>query len=920
MVNLDEAVQEFLIESRENLDQLDRDFVALETRPGDREKTAAIFRTIHTIKGTAGFLGFSRLETLTHAGESLLSHVRDGTISLDGEMTSALLAMVDRVRAMLQLVESTGKDGEVSHDDLIARLNDLRTTRANARAAPAAAAPAESSGATSAAAAAAAPAAAASTSKGTSPAPSTSAARSAGPTPRPAAAPGPAPTAAKPAAPTTPPTTPPTTSTPPSPAASTPPAPAAKAPAAAAAPGHETTASDLNVRVDVGLLDKLMNLVGELVLARNQLVQIGARIEDQAFVSAAQRLSLITTELQENVMKTRMQPIGTVWSKLPRVVRDLAVQLGKQVRLEMVGQETELDRTILESIKDALTHIVRNSVDHGIEMPEVRGAAGKPKTGTLTLRAFHEGGQVNVEISDDGAGVNVDAVKRKAVERGLVSPERVARMGDFELTQLIFLPGFSTAEKVSNISGRGVGMDVVKTNVERIGGTVDVVSRPGAGTTLRIKIPLTLAIIPALIVASEGQRYAIPQVNLLELVRIEDGAQGGEHIERIQGSAFFRLRGELLPLVVLGDQLAGRTGRRDGRKPTARVAGLDVEAERARYRGLTPTLARHVAEGGALPAAEATTAASSSLGVWLRGHAAGNEALAEAHRAFFEGVQVVLQARAAGDVASAFRALGELAPRSAALDAALAAVGARATESAGTNIVVLQADDHQFGLVVDEVLDTEEIVVKPLGKELKGIAVFAGATIMGDGRVALILDVAGLAQHAEALEVERSADELDDIELDENGRAITSAQDDKQTLLLFAIGPDEVMAVPLSAVARIEEFPHEKIERVGRRPVVQYRGAILPLVELSPVLGPIGVEQDRRRPVHVIVYASGDRNVGLIVSSILDVVTEAISIDRSAARSSVVGAAVVQGRVIEILDAEDMLRTQAPTLLPRSAL
>jgi two-component system chemotaxis sensor kinase CheA len=899
MVNLDEAVQEFLIESRENLDQLDRDFVALETQPGNREKTAAIFRTIHTIKGTAGFLGFSKLESLTHAGESLLSHVRDGTISLDADLTSALLAMVDRVRAMLKLVEASGSDGDVSHDDLITRLNELRSARTS----PGKPAPTPNASSTSSPAApppAAAPAAPAPTAAPVAPAPA-----AAPGAPAPAAAPAPAvapvastASASKPAA-----------------SASTPPKPAA----AAAAAAHEPSTSDLNVRVDVGLLDKLMNLVGELVLARNQLVQIGARIEDQAFTSAAQRLSLITTELQENVMKTRMQPIGTVWSKLPRVVRDLAVQLGKQVRLEMVGQETELDRTILEAIKDALTHIVRNSVDHGLELPEVRGAAGKPKTGTLTLRAFHEGGQVNVEISDDGAGVNVEAVKRKAVERGLISAERAARMGDFELTQLIFLPGFSTAEKISNISGRGVGMDVVKTNVERIGGTVDVVSRPGQGTTLRIKIPLTLAIIPALLVASGGQRYAIPQVNLVELVRIDADAPHG--IERIQGSAFFRLRGELLPLVFLGEQLRGGPRRRDSTLPTTttRVSGLDVDAERAHATSLVPLLARHVAEGSALPAGLATTAAASTLGQWLASHAAEHAAVADAHRAFYGAVQSVLAARSSGDVAAAFRLLGELSPLGVRLDAALAALAARATESAGTNVVVLQADDHLFGLVVDEVLDTEEIVVKPLGKELKGIAVFAGATIMGDGRVALILDVAGLAQHAEAVDVDRS-DELDDADLDEARLKAAQQADEKQTLLLFSVTDEEVMAIPLSAVARIEEFPFEKIERVGRRPVVQYRRAILPLVELGPVLSQLATMEGKRRPVHVIVYASGERTVGLIVHSILDVVTEALEIDRSAARSSVIGAAVVQGRVIEILDAEDVLRTQAPTLLPRSAM
>ena len=889
MVKLDEAVQEFLIESRENLDQLDRDFVALETQPGNREKTAAIFRTIHTIKGTAGFLGFSKLESLTHAGESLLSHVRDGTILLDADLTSALLAMVDRVRAMLKLVESTATDGDVVHDDLITRLNELRTTRASTTK-PAAAAPAP---ATPAAAPKAAPAPAA------------------------AAAPAPAASPAAPAATvaTASPTTSPATPAPkPTAAASTPPK-----PAAAAAPAHETSTSDLNVRVDVGLLDKLMNLVGELVLARNQLVQIGARIEDQSFTSAAQRLSLITTELQENVMKTRMQPIGTVWSKLPRVVRDLAVQLGKQVRLEMVGQETELDRTILEAIKDALTHIVRNSVDHGLELPEVRGAAGKPKTGTLTLRAFHEGGQVNVEISDDGNGVNIDAVKRKAVERGLISAERAARMGDFELTQLIFLPGFSTAEKVSNISGRGVGMDVVKTNVERIGGTVDVVSRPGQGTTLRIKIPLTLAIIPALIVASAGQRYAIPQVNLVELVRIDADAPQG--IERVQGSAFFRLRGELLPLVFLGEQLRGGARRRESGLPTSagRYAGLELDIERARCHALVSMLARHVADGSAMTGSEPTTAASSPLAQWLASHGADNAALADAHRAFYAGVQAVLSARSSGDIPAAFHLLGELAPLAVRVDEALAALATRVNESAGTNVVVLQADDHLFGLVVDEVLDTEEIVVKPLGKELKGIAVFAGATIMGDGRVALILDVAGLAQHAEAVGVDH-VDELDDVDLDEARAKALAGADDKQTLLLFSVGNDEVMAIPLSAVARIEEFPFEKIERVGRRPVVQYRRAILPLVELGPVLSQLSTMEGKRRAVHVIVYASGERTVGLIVHSILDVVTEALEIDRSAARSSVIGAAVVQGRVIEILDAEDVLRTQAPTLLPRSAM
>jgi two-component system chemotaxis sensor kinase CheA len=312
------------------------------------------------------------------------------------------------------------------------------------------------------------------------------------------------------------------------------------------------------------------------------------------------------------------------------------------------------------------------------------------------------------------------------------------------------------------------------------------------------------------------------------------------------------------------------------------------------------------------------TASATSLGRWLAGQSTQHVALADAHRAFYAGVEAVIRARMSGDIPGAFRQLGELPPLAVRVDDQLAALADRSAESNGTNIVVLQADDHLFGLVVDEVLDTEEIVVKPLGKELKGISVFAGATIMGDGRVALIIDVAGLAQHAEAVGVDRG-DELDRVDLDE-ARARALQGDDKQTLLLFSVGNDEVMAIPLSAVARIEEFPFEKIERVGRRPVVQYRRAILPLVELGPVLSQLAGMEGKRRPVHVIVYASGDRTVGLIVHSILDVVTEALEIDRSAARSSVIGAAVVQGRVIEILDAEDVLRTQAPTLLPRSAM
>ncbi len=766
----DEALIEFLAESHENLDQLDRDFVALEADPTARERIAAIFRTIHTIKGSAGFLGFSRLEALTHGGESLLVLLRDGSLSLTPTITSALLAMVDRVRAMLRDVEASGKEGNVAYEDVLSTLKTLRSVPPAAPTAKAVPAPVFT----------------------VAPEADIPVVASRASEPRPLVLREPRPSSKT--APSQPPQAPamPSNHPPAKPAVATKEEPSTSGGGAA----------DSTVRVDVGLLDKLMNLVGELVLARNQLVQFGATIEDPTFVTSSQRLNHITTELQEHVMKTRMQPIGNVWAKLPRVVRDLAIACGKQTRIEMFGKDTELDRTILEAIKDPLTHIVRNAVDHGIERAEERAAHGKPRTGTLTLRAFHEGGQVNIEVSDDGAGLRLDAIRSKAIERNLITAERAARLTSHELTQLVFEPGFSTAAQVTNVSGRGVGMDVVKTNIEKIGGTVDLVSEPGVGTTLRIKIPLTLAIVPALIIASGGQRYAIPQVNLLELVRLER-SQGKTAIERIHGAPVCRLRGRLLPLVYLSEQ--------------------------------------------------------------LNPHGKGSAAAAEQRDAEAHGRP--------------------------------------------TNIVVLQADDRQFGLVVDEVRDTEEIVVKPLGKELKGINIFQGATIMGDGRVALILDILGLVQHSGAVGRSRERTKADAAR-----RGLPAAEqaptERRQALLLFTVGRGDVMALPLSMVARIEEFPRERLERTGARRVVQYRGEILPLITLSDALDARGGEESPS--VQVIVYTEKGRSVGFVVGGILDVVEDVVQIERSTARRGVLGAAVVQGRVTDVLDVAGVITAHHP--------
>src|SRR5258705_30349 len=499
-----DIVQDFLVESYENLDRLDRELVGLEKNPEDRDALASVFRTIHTIKGTCGFLGFTKLEAVAHVGENLLARLRDRQLMLTPEITTALLSMVDAVRQMLSQIEKSGQEGERDDSLLIATLTRLQQPPEAATKKEIAAAPENIP-------------------------------QKALPVPnigdilmeRAAVTPEEIRLAAK--------------------------------QQADGDPRHmgeilveqgvvrpsdvvdalhvqQTSrgqgASDSTIRVDVGLLDKVMNLVGELVLARNQVLQFANRMKDTSFLAASQRLNLITTELQEGVMKTRMQPIGNIWGQFPRTVRDVALGCAKKVAIEMEGKETELDKTIIEAIKDPLTHLVRNSVDHGIELPADRVKAGKDQTGRLILRAFHEGGQVNIEISDDGGGLNVERIRKKAIERAVITPEQATRMTEREIFNLIFLPGFSTAAKVTNVSGRGVGMDVVKTNVERISGTVDVQSALGRGTTVRLKIPLTLAIIPALVVTCGGDRYAIPQSSLLELVRLE-ADEAGKGIELV---------------------------------------------------------------------------------------------------------------------------------------------------------------------------------------------------------------------------------------------------------------------------------------------------------------------------------------------------------------------------------------------------
>jgi len=505
-----EFIGEFLVESTENLDQLDRDLLALESEPGDPQRLASIFRTVHTIKGNSGLFGFSKLGALAHNGEHLLGRLRDGKLSLDDRITGTLYSMVDAVRSILRSIESTGTEGEQNYRDLARQLAAVAAEEAAAVEEPKAAEPFPSEE------------------------PPVAAAEPVGdPAPMPAAEPR-AETGAGES----------THRDPPPPV----PAPPSLAPAAApGAPAVGGSAADSTVRVDVDLLASILDLVGELVLARNELRSV--ETEDPAVLAAAQRINAVTNALQETAVKTRMQPVEHVFSRFPRTVRDLATSCGKEVALSIDGADTELDRTLTESIRDPLTHLLRNAIDHGIESPEARAAVGKPRAGRLSLRAYHESGRVTIEVCDDGAGIDVERVRDKAIARGLVSPADAQGLSEEQILHFIFEPGFSTAREVTSVSGRGVGMDVVRTNIEAIGGTVDLHSLRGQGTTVRVHVPLTLAIMPALVVHCAGERFAMPQAAVSELVPVRRGTTS--LVEGLADAPVMRVRGRLVPLVFL---------------------------------------------------------------------------------------------------------------------------------------------------------------------------------------------------------------------------------------------------------------------------------------------------------------------------------------------------------------------------------
>lgn len=902
-----QLIKDLLIESYDGLDRFDREMLTLEQGQGQPETLNIVFRVIHTIKGTAGCIGLGKIESVAHIGENLLSLLRDGKRQINPGMVGALLEYSDALKEMLHCLEQTGAEGGKDYTPLLDKLQKYASAEAlAAETVDTASAPPATDNAVP-----------APTPEATAPVWGLFA-------DEPATAPTTAPNTVEAAAPPqatlawglfeeeTAATGPVTPAVPPA-------TPRANEPTvveSGAAPIKPPTASvvDSAVRVDVGQLDKLMNLVGELVLARNQILQFTSTTKEPTLLNASQRLNLITTELQESVMKTRMQPIENIWSKFPRIVRDVARELGKKVQLVMEGNDTELDRTIIEAIKDPLTHIVRNSIDHGIEKAGPRLQAGKPEEGLLVLRAFHEGGQVNLEIMDDGAGINVSRVKAKAVEKGLITAEHAARMPDREAFGLIFLPGFSTAERVTNVSGRGVGMDVVRTNIEKIGGSVDVLSEPGQGTTLKIRIPLTLAIIPALIVTSHEERFAIPQVSLLELVRLE-GAAAQKGLELLYGSLVYRLRGKLLPLVSLRNALSDATGESAATFLDTRHQGDPGEIfQKARdaHRAWLARL-RQVIDGElAMSPEEAGSHQHCALGKWLYAEGLKNyngiqqlRFLEKTHEAFHKLVREILTHKAAGDQGKCEAGWKKLAGISDRVLALLVEAENRILESQAVSIVVLQADGRQFGLIVDAINDTEEIVVKPLGKQLKHLPCYAGATIMGDGRVALILDVLGLAQQSRIIAESRDRRTTE-------AAVATGNPEDRQTLLLFEAGANSRLAIPLSMVARLEEFPRESIERAGDQQVVQYRGQILPLIQVSDYLTGATSDGATADPMQVVVYSDRGRSIGLVVGKIHDIVEEALSVRREAPRRGIAGSAVIQERVTDLVDVRSIISSAEP--------
>jgi two-component system chemotaxis sensor kinase CheA len=774
-----EIVKEFLLESFEALGSISDELTSYEKNPKDKELLNSIFRKVHTLKGSAGFLGLKKLQEITHSAESVLDLIREDKINLNSDMVDAFLISFDCCLEQLKNIEETGaevekdyghvikmfssvleknvdsfvlvEDGEKIHKELMDQVSHEKdsyevTNKDKEKVEPS--------------------------------------------------------IIANP--------------------------PSVEVKKTIVNPvviekesvneqviidnekGADNNSSSLSVltdsvvRVNVQLLDKIMNIVGELVLNRNQILQYANVMDSSELNRLSQQLNIITTELQTDIMKTRMQPVGSVLTKFERIVRDLARSQNKKIKLEIIGKDTELDKTLLEAIRDPITHLIRNSVDHGVELPEARRLKGKNEEGKIIIKSFHEGGQVTIEIKDDGNGIDPQRILEKAIQKGVVSAEQGSKMSTRQILNIIFMPGFSTAEQVTNISGRGVGMDVVKSNIEKNGGTVDVISIVGEGTTFKLKIPLTLAIVPALVIQDKNETFAIPQINLVELVRLE-GEASSEQVEFLHDSEFFRLRGNLIPLFRLSDCLNSH------KKIVKKV--LD---------------------------------SSDSL---------ANDKV--------------------------------------------------------TNIVILSAEGRDYGLVVDAILDTEEIVVKPLSKKLKNITLFAGATIMGDGRVALIIDALGFFNAVDRGHEQKS----DRIQIDNPESQKFTSED--QEILLCSLGDNRSYAIPLLLVSRLEEFHSENVEWTGNQALMKYGNAPMPLINLEKSLKLTGksvlddLKNKNEITIPCIVVKIRDQFVGLVVESIKDIAMSEGGINsESIDRQGLLGTVFTSQKTISILDVHDIVEMQ----------
>lgn len=902
---MDDLLTEFLTETVESLDNLDVEIVQLEQNPNDPELLGNIFRLVHTIKGTCGFIGLSRLESVAHAGENVLGNFREGVQEVTPEAVSLILAALDRIKEIVAVLEETESEPPGDDKELIAQLDAMYRAGKEGGAPPAPAETAEAAPVEEAAPAAETPGGSIYERAGATSAidaaielmygkvmadeelapffegvdmvrmqghtveymikafggpdeyfndalkpffeqlaangfsgphfnkvgdhfaasmavleidpaaiddammvfvaaesdfVSGGAAEEASAEDATLEAEAEAEAEAEPEAE----------------AEAEAVVEEAKPEKAEKSGPKETSVANQSIRVNVELLENLMTTVSELVLTRNQLLQMVRHHEDSEFKVPLQRLSHVTTDLQEGVMKTRMQPIGNAWNKLPRIIRDLGNDLDKKIELKMLGADTELDRQVLEMIKDPLTHMVRNSGDHGLEGPEDRVKAGKSETGTVTLNAYHEGGHIIIEIADDGRGINISKVKEKIVTNGLATEAELEDYSDQQIQQFIFKAGFSTAEKVTNVSGRGVGMDVVRTNIEKIGGQIELRSEEGKGSTFIIKIPLTLAIVSALIVRCGTEKFAIPQLSVVELVRVSSASD--HRIEKVNETPVLRLRDRLLPLVSL---------------PKLLNLGED---------DLLSSVEKHHAELD--DSADASEAAENAE------HAEGSDNAEKS------------------DVSD---------------------------ENGDSFIVVAQVGPYTFGIVVDAVYDTEEIVVKPVAPILRDISVYSGNTILGDGSVIMILDPNGIATATGSISATNPGEEGD--------AAVSSAgRNERTALLVFRAGTDEPKAVPLALVARLEEIEAENVEISDNQLVVQYRGQLMPLL---PVTDTFERRTEGRQPV--LVFTDRDRSMGLMVDEILDIVEENLNVEIKTDTEGVIGSAIVDGKATEIIDASSYL-------------